>query len=600
MKKQLLLIVAMMMAMCSYATITPTGTQFWWGYFSESEASGDDFTSLGTGYTEDFDAAIRIPANQEVVGSGTIKAVRIWFGSALSSFKSLKVWISSSLPSNVSNTDYVQTVDVKGLVNGANDIELNTPFEINNKEVYIGYTVSIKRPVYPIMVGGTWVENSLYLRSSKNVTQWGAISDFGKLAMQVLVDGVELVGNAAEPTAFGTEYVLKGQSVDMPVSIVNTGKNDIKSISYTITTNGNTSGEKTISVNNIGSYDSQTVMIPFTADADARKYTKTLTITKVNGAANEASQKSAEGVVVTILEKPTVMPVVEEFTGTWCGWCPVGFDGLEKMYEKYGDKVALIAVHYGDPMETSDYSPILAQVVDGFPSSFVNRAYSVYPAAANLEYYIDYCLQQTVPAGIKTAAEWTNADKTAIKIQTSTTFAYSDEGVKYGIAYVLVEDGMKGEGSDWAQANNLSGNSTYKDLEFWYNAGSKVSGLEFNHVAVAAWNLVSGVSGSISSNVKAGEVQKHNFNADISGNKLIQDKSKLKIIALLIDQSTNVIVNAAQTTVGASGTGIEAVKNTAQEVVGYYTVDGKRLAAPVKGVNIVRMSDGSSRKMVVR
>ena len=390
MKKQLLLIVAMMMAMCSYATITPTGNQFWWGYFTESEASGDNYYGLGTRKVEDIDAAIRIPANHSIAGGGTIKAVRVWFDKSISSFKSMKVWISSSLPSNVSNADYVQTVDVKGLVNGVNEIELTTPFAVGNKEVYVGYTISVsKSTVYPIMVGGYWVENSLYLRSSKSITTWGELSDYGKLALQVLVDGVQLGGNAASPAAFGTVYVAKGQTVEVPVNITNTGKNPIKSVSYTITTNGNTTSEKTVSTSSFDFNETVTLTIPFAADADARKYEKKLTITKVNGTANEASEKSAEGVVVTILEKPTVMPVVEEFTGTWCGWCPVGFDGMEKTHEKYGDKVALIAAHYGDPMETSDYSPIIAQV-EGFPSSFVNRAYSVYPAAANLEYYIDY------------------------------------------------------------------------------------------------------------------------------------------------------------------------------------------------------------------
>ena len=33
--------------------------------------------------------------------------------------------------------------------------------------------------------------------------------------------------------------------------------------------------------------------------------------------------------------------------------------------------------------------------------------------------------------------------------------------------------------------------------------------------------------------------------------------------------------------------------------VARYTVDGKKIAAPQKGINIVRMSDGSTRKVVV-
>lgn len=53
-------------------------------------------------------------------------------------------------------------------------------------------------------------------------------------------------------------------------------------------------------------------------------------------------------------------------------------------------------------------------------------------------------------------------------------------------------------------------------------------------------------------------------------------------------------------TLGTSG--LVVVPETSSDAVpeAYYTVDGKRLSAPVKGVNIVRMSDGTARKVIVR
>ena len=60
--------------------------------------------------------------------------------------------------------------------------------------------------------------------------------------------------------------------------------------------------------------------IPFAADAQTKKYGKTLTITKVNGQPNTSTQNVAKGSLITISEKPVSVPVIEEFTGTWCGW----------------------------------------------------------------------------------------------------------------------------------------------------------------------------------------------------------------------------------------------------------------------------------------
>ena len=47
-------------------------------------------------------------------------------------------------------------------------------------------------------------------------------------------------------------------------------------------------------------------------------------------------------------------------------------------------------------------------------------------------------------------------------------------------------------------------------------------------------------------------------------------------------------------------TGIHGVYNDAENatVVGYYTIDGMRLNAPQKGLNIVKMSDGRTVKVM--
>ena len=50
-------------------------------------------------------------------------------------------------------------------------------------------------------------------------------------------------------------------------------------------------------------------------------------------------------------------------------------------------------------------------------------------------------------------------------------------------------------------------------------------------------------------------------------------------------------------------TGIEQVENTAAEKatpVAYYAPNGQRHSAPVKGLNLVRMSDGTTRKVILK
>ncbi|MBR0260000.1 MAG: hypothetical protein IJQ49_07030 [Prevotella sp.] len=621
MKKQFLLLFAMMMAMCSYgqvwkratlerapfkaplmtnrAPITPGEGQIWWGYMSESDLGTSDGIGIGQSNVP-FLAGICIPANHELIGGSTIKAVRVYVREGLANtMKDVSVWVSKTLPASLDAADYVQSVS--SLADGANDIELTTPFAVDNQSFYIGYAVTSSNN-YPIMCCGTEdVPNAFLIYAPGNI-DWQDLYGygFGKLAFQILVDGVELTNNNATPSDFGTSYVLKGESVTIPVKITNNGKDDITSISYTITTGSSTTEEMTISVDNLPFNSSANVLIPFDADDEAKKYIKTLTITKVNGEANQATQNSAQGAIITITEKPVPVPVVEEFTGTWCGYCPYGFVGMEKTHETFGNKVVLIAAHNSDPMEITDYNPIMSRV-SGFPSSFINRVIDAYPSASTLNYYLNAILESITIADIQASAMWTSDDKTEISIDTKTKFVYSDDNGQYGIAYVLIEDGMTGTGSDWKQANYLSGGSGDPDMEFWYNSGSKVSGLTFNFVAVGAWDIANGVSGSVNSAINAGEVQNYNFKADITSKSTIQDKSKLTVATLLIDQTTGGIVNAAQVAIqDFNPTAVTGIQDTTATEAARYTLDGRQVTAPQHGLNIIRLSDGTVKKIMVK
>lgn len=523
--------------------------QFWWGYFTDNDVANIRYDGyLGYSSATTIDAGFYIPSEHPIAGKGTIKAVRFWLGDDISAISSdVTLWISSSLPDKISDADYKQIVTRSSLKSRLNEIELTNPFSINNGKCYVGYSFSISGRSYPVMGSGEDMENSWFYRVSGG--NWNDFygEEYGKLAMQILLDGVTLSSNNATPFDFGTNYVQVGSQINVPVMIINYGKETINSIAYTINTNGVASEEKTLYLNNLAFNERTTLGVPFPADGEAKKYDKTFTITKVNGVDNQATNKSSVGSLITILERPTPIPVVEEFTGTWCGWCVVGFDGMDKAKENFGDKAVLIAVHNGDPMEISDYNSIASRAT-GYPSSIINRSIDAYPSASNLKYYINNCLDKITVGEIGVTASWANEGKTSIKIDTDTRFVYTDENGQYGIAFVLIEDGMTGTGSSWAQSNYLSGNSSYAEsYPFWYNAASKVTGLEFNHVAVAAWDIEKGADNSIKPSFTAGEVIKYGKELDITSKNVIQDKSKLKVAALLIDRTTGNIVNAAQT-----------------------------------------------------
>ena len=189
-----------------------------------------------------------------------------------------------------------------------------------------------------------------------------------------------------------------------------------------------------------------------------------------------------------------------------------------------------------------------------------------------------------------------------IKMDANSKFAFAEENTNYGIAFVLTEDGMKGTSSSWAQSNYYSGRSGYPSyMDWWCSQGSKVTGLEYNFVAVGAWQIASGFNGSVKTSFEAGEVMPFSYTADISTKTLIQDKSKLKVAALLIDQSTGSIVNATQVAIkDYDPTAIYSIGAATSTEAARYALDGRQISAPQHGINIVKMSDGSVRKVMVK
>ena len=602
-KKLLLMTAALLLSVCTQARIiTPGENQVWWGYFNESEFALGDY-NIGTGKAMALMAAIYIPANHEQLGRSTIMGARIYFKSdVISTLSNLKIWISKELPSKIEDVEVVQSA-IGNITANANDIKFRTPYEVNNEGFYIGYYVKSTTGFF-IRSGGTDAPNTFWIGNPEAGMAWTDLNGYryGKLAFQVLVENGNFPSDCATVEDFGQNMVIEGEEASIPITITNMGQNTINNISYTIATEGgSTTDEKELSVGSLPLNGSKTVNVPFSSDAETKKYKKTFTITQVDGKPNQATSNSATGFLITLKEKQPVTPVIEEFTGTWCQWCPRGTVGMEKIHETYGDQVVQIAAHNSDPMAISAYTSIINAYCDGFPGSITDRRYNADPSFSSLKNVLEtYAFKRITPAVISLSAEWDSNEQKKVVFNTTTRFSYNDDSGQYGIAFVLVEDGLKGTGSNWAQQNAYSGNGT-GDMLWWGKQGSSVSGIEYNHVAVAGWSVQNGVNNSINPTITAGENQNYSYTGSISTNSLIQDKTKLKAIALLIDRTNGTIVNAAQSAIVDFETGIHTVADdNGQSSNEWFDLSGRKLSTSQKGINIIRMNDGTVKKVLVK
>ena len=112
---------------------------------------------------------------------------------------------------------------------------------------------------------------------------------------------------------------------------------------------------------------------------------------------------------------------------------------------------------------------------------------------------------------------------------------------------------------------------------------------------------MAGINGSVDPKIVAGEEQEYSYTASISGKSLIQDKTKLTAVVLLIDRTNGTIVNAAKSAIADFGTAIGQVHDAGQGAPSdVYDLSGRKLTISRKGINIIRTNDGTVKKVLVK
>ncbi len=601
------------------AKIDPAANQKWWGYFTTDMKR----IAVGTQKAGTFNQAFHIKPGNEVAIGNKIKAIRFYLRDK-SVIKDLKIWISKTLPGDVTKAEYYKALDLSTLASGdetngyagkVNDILLDNAYNVGTEGAYVGliFTVpsaSSETAKYPIVLGSTPdVKEALLLGAPGQ--QWEDLygQGLGVLAAQVLVEGT-FHQNAIVPLDFSTAYAGLGKTTTFELNVTNCGTEGISNFDYTVTTDGVASAEKHVNLATPFKVFGGVTTVEVTLDADAQSGTKekTITITKVNGVPNQANSSSCKGNLTTVDKLFKRVIVMEEFTGTGCPWCPRGIVGMKNANEAYPDNFAGIALHNynsDDPMSMSAYARL---GFDGAPQCQLNRDVKCDPYYGSDKKTILNDIKRLLIAppavGVEVKGELTN-NNTEVKVKVNLDPLTSG---KYSLAYVLVADSLYN--SKWKQGNNYAQFSPaqapedMKDFCKGGKYGKSYCSPVFDDVAVSSSYNTAGINQATSFNMQKDVAVTQEYTLKMPTKKSVKEVlklNKLNVVVILLD-SKGKVVNAGKATVTLDPTGIEEVNNNAAEVkeVARYTVDGRRINAPQRGVNIVKYSDGRSVKEIVR
>lgn len=484
-------------------------------------------------------------------------------------------------------------------------VELNSSFE----GLFVGYNYKQKSNNYPIGVSSK-VEGPFYIYANipaskgGNGEDWYQINSGGYgLSIQLIVEG-DFAPNAVRPLDFGEFTVVKGKSKNVAVSLWNIGSK-LTSIDYTIALDGKAGAEQHLDFGkDFGLGGTHSVEIPFAAASELGASTVTLTITKVNGEENACVKNSATGTLYTVEREFVKRSVAEQFTGTGCGNCPSGHVAMHNMHNLYGDQFIGIALHQfnaSDPMYNASYDLGFT----GAPQCMVNRSSGVLAPYEQMPEVLKASLDEIALTDVTVTGTFAEED-TKVNATASVESLVAGD---YNIAFMLTADGLTGTTKSWKQSNYFcKGGGRYNsqasmpdDLKFLWDMGSSYVET-YNDVLIASSYVSSNNKATLPTLVANGTVSSE-YTMKMPTKVALKKALKLNqiyVVALLLDKKTGAIVNAGRARVTGS-TGIEDVTTgTEATVVARYNVNGVQIAAPVKGINIVKMSDGTTRKVLVK
>lgn len=534
--------------------------------------------------------------------------------------KNIKFWLSKELnleqngSVKVNKPDVVQvdaTIDSTGVEMVAIGV-LPTPYKLTADGIYVGFTYEVdeidENSGTPVICANEKNDGAFFVHSTRRFLKW---FDNGMLLPSPSITAYfsGLPQNRAELRADSVVYVKTGEESTIPLTIVNYGMSEISKVGFNGTINGKTISTYVDLANKLpatmGAKATIHVAIP-AFDADGA-YPANLTLSRINDQSNVTSDATADFTIDSRALYPIRRPLMEEYTGTWCGYCPRGYVALAAMKRIYGDAFTAIAYHNGDPMEAEGIA--IPADVDGFPAAKIDRGVLTDPYHG-----ID---ENSGVMGIE--QEWLAAGKVYAPVDVSVSAQLSEDGTKveaqsvvtsprdltdanYTVEYVLVADSLHGETSDWWQTNYFATEQAdaFPEPEFRLFAGttSKVNGLYFDDVALAS-TAFQGKDAQLPAAMTAYAGNTTTASFDIfsivdaeNHQQLVQSRKQLRVVAIVKDASANGrVLNTAECHVDASTYFTEGIRHISADANAAtsdaYDLSGRRVMNPTKGFYIV-------------
>ncbi len=219
--------------------------------------------------------------------------------------------------------------------------------------------------------------------------------------------------------------------------------------------------------------------------------------------------------------------LVEDYTGTWCGYCPRLAYNLEQA-EEQNNAVIGIGIHSGDVMETSSTNLLENEYgVSSWPSGRINRTIVWNESVSQIISYLGS--NPGLGIGINSSLSG-NTVSVDIKID------YDIENSGNKLVVYLLEDGLI-----YPQTNYYNNDSNSP----WYQTGNPIQNFEHNNVLR---NTFTNVFGDVIPDGIVGEEYTTNYSITVPAS--VQNTSNLEIVAFVVKSASGSVINVQHSPIG--------------------------------------------------
>lgn len=528
--------------------------------------------------------AIFLPAEMlSPYAGGNIKAIRAGLSSKIN-VDSLVVWVRNDLESNNISADTITLKTSQVIVKGWNEVTLKNTVRINAANgLYIGYSYRQKAKTGAMSVIGSSVDNAFFAQLGDDA-EWQDMSSSGILSVEAVVEGnkpgydLGLLSATADPYRDAAYNVITA-------TVSNNGSNAVAG--FTIETKYENSND--IYTTHIDLPTAPGEKVEFTFNIPAQDMSVAgnvrMSIKELDDAVDEVASNNTITAKVVMVKKV----FIEEFTTEKCGNCPRVAGYLKNVLnmDKYKNRAVAVCHHSGYytdwltlPCDAEylwlfgggQYAPAMG--FDRYPLFYSGGKYNILtcPDQETIEQSIDARLNEQANTSILISLSFDESTQT-LGVNINGTRKRQAVNDMYLTVYLVennimpkLQSGM--EPGFMHQHVVRQYNSTWGDLIVW--EGDKFN----NH---------------------------YDFTIDSSWKP-----ADMQIVAVVGAYDKDNYLNCVSDNVECVNIGslisteIKSVNTDNGKAEEYYDISGRKLNAKQKGINIVKTSNGSVKKIFVK